>query len=145
MPKKRIPEYGVWNTMIQRCHNPNTEKYPKYGGRGIRVCKRWRDSFEEFLKDVGRRPSARHQISRVDNDGNYESGNVQWDLPSVQALNKSSNVRITVGGITKTVTEFAREKGLTPKMVFRRLTDGWSAEHALTPPVHHYGRHRGRR
>jgi hypothetical protein len=71
------PTYIVWTSMLQRCDNPKGRGYVNYGGRGIKVCKRWH-KFENFLADMGERPSAEHEISRPDNDGDYKPGNAQW-------------------------------------------------------------------
>jgi hypothetical protein len=78
--------------MITRCTNPSSQDRPLYAGRGITVCKRWRESFENFLADMGRRPSLRHSIDRTDNDGNYEPGNCRWATASQQRLNQRSHV-----------------------------------------------------
>jgi hypothetical protein len=74
--------------MINRCEYEKNENYAFYGGRGIKVCERWRNSFEAFLADMGRRPSPQHSIDRKDNDGNYEPGNVRWATKSEQAFNR---------------------------------------------------------
>ena len=84
----RSPEYAIWNTMRARCHNPKTSSYPNYGGRGISVCKRWRKSFVNFINDMGRRPSDKYTLDRIDNDGNYEPGNVRWATWHQQRMNQ---------------------------------------------------------
>lgn len=85
---KDYPEYSAWVSMTTRCTNRKRRTWPNYGGRGIRVCDRWRTSFRDFYKDVGPRPSSTHQIDRIDNDGDYEPGNVRWATPSQQARNR---------------------------------------------------------
>lgn len=82
------PEYEAWCHMKGRCYNPQTKQYKDYGGRGIRVCDEWRESFLAFLDHVGRRPNPQYSIHRIDNDGNYEPGNVKWATRQEQASNK---------------------------------------------------------
>lgn len=83
------PEYRAWSNMITRCHNPNATRYQNWGGRGISVCPQWRESFQDFLAHVGRRPTAAHSIDRYpNNDGNYEPGNVRWATKSQQRFNQ---------------------------------------------------------
>lgn len=87
---RKSAEYNIWTGIIQRCENPNVKAFPRYGGRGIKICAEWRSSFEAFLRDVGPRPSSQHSIDRFpDNDGNYEPGNVRWATQSEQCLNKT--------------------------------------------------------
>ncbi|WP_155054542.1 hypothetical protein [Streptomyces blattellae] len=93
--KRDTPEYRIWQGMKWRCLNPNYKPYPRYGGRGIKVCDRWIDSFEAFLADVGPRPSPKHTLDRLDNDGNYEPGNVAWRTYKEQAQNKRPQLRDT--------------------------------------------------
>lgn len=72
------PEYAIWDSMKQRCHNPKHPSYHNYGGRGITVCNRWRTSFKDFYADLGSRTTPKHTIDRINNEGNYEPGNVRW-------------------------------------------------------------------
>jgi hypothetical protein len=85
--KTSVPEYGPWRWLKQRCLNKQNKAYHNYGGRGIKVCARWRKSFLAFRADVGCRPSRHHSLERIDNDGNYEPGNVRWATVKEQARN----------------------------------------------------------
>lgn len=86
--KSRTPEYSVWKGMKERCHNTKNTSYKNYGGRGIKVCDRWRNSFENFINDMGERPSKEHQIDRTDNNKGYSPDNCKWVTPSENAINK---------------------------------------------------------
>jgi len=92
----RAREYIAWCHIKSRCNNPNTERYPSYGGRGIKVCDRWLNSYENFLADMGRKPSAKHSIDRINVDGNYEPANCRWATDHEQRMNKRPRVRRAV-------------------------------------------------
>ena len=129
------PEYRVWAHMIGRCHNPEDRSYANYGGRGITVCPEWRESFESFLRDVGPRPSPRHQIDRLDNDGPYSPGNCAWRTFREQCRNKRTNRWMEFRGERMCITDAARMVGIDRRTIAKRLDLGWSDERALTTPV----------
>jgi hypothetical protein len=130
------PEYRTWGAMLQRCHNPNSDRYADWGGRGVKVCDRWRESFEAFYADVGPRPSPRHSLDRFpDKNGNYEPGNVRWATPREQQQNMRSNRLVEFRGETLCLSEWARRFGMKRGTLRRRLDWGWSAEDALTLPL----------
>lgn len=87
------PEYGIYKLMLKRCSNPNDSHYHRYGGRGIKVCDEWkgRGGYSRFLSHVGRRPSPKYSVDRINNNGNYEPGNVRWATKHEQAANTSRN------------------------------------------------------
>ena len=85
--------YWTWTGMIQRCENPKSPRYFDYGGRGIRVCERWRESFENFKQDMGEKPSPIHSLDRINNDGDYEPANCRWASIEEQAANRHKKYR----------------------------------------------------
>lgn len=91
------PEYSTWSEMKSRCTNVNHPRYNNYGERGIQVCQKWLDSFEAFIKDVGKRPSKNHSLDRIDNDGNYTKDNVRWTNSTVQSINRRKKSTNTSG------------------------------------------------
>lgn len=88
---KNRPEYTVWLRMKDRCYNKNSEFYHRYGSRGIVVCNAWlgEGGFLRFYKDLGDRPTSKHQLDRIDNDGNYEPSNCRWTTASINAINRN--------------------------------------------------------
>lgn len=91
----RTPEYHAWNAMIHRCTNEKYNNYKYYGGRGIKVCKKWNNSFENFLADMGKRPSSKHSLDRINNDGNYEPSNCRWATKKQQMSNQQRTSKKT--------------------------------------------------
>ena len=132
------PEYSVWRSMVRRCHDTDNISYPRYGGRGITVCERWR-SFEAFFEDMGKRPSSKYSIDRIDNDGNYEPSNCRWATYFQQNNNTRFNRRITHAGETLTVSQWAGRIGIKVGTLWERLNSGWSIERALSEPLHNCG------
>lgn len=136
-------EYKIYRSMITRCYYESHKSYHRYGGRGIRVCDRWlgEDGFINFFQDMGFRPSNDYTLERIDNDGNYEPGNVKWGTKDEQISNKSSNRLLTLGGKTQTVAQWCIETGITRSSLIGRLDQlGWSVERALTTPTKKYRR-----
>lgn len=121
--------------MRQRCNDPGSKSYARYGGRGIKVSERW-DSFPNFLADMGSRPSPRHSLERIDNAKGYEPGNARWATATEQANNRRSSRLITYQGETLTSAEWTRRTGLARHIIEQRLDKlGWSVERAFTTPV----------
>lgn len=135
--KRRAPEYGIHQTMINRCYNARVERYPLYGGRGIEVCERWRGDggYENFIADIGRRPSADHSLDRIDPDGNYAPGNVRWAPRSVQANNTRRNVWLTVHGVRMTVAQASARFGIRQSTLALRMKRGMAPEEAVSAPI----------
>lgn len=123
-------EYRSWGSMISRCYNPNHRDFKNYGARGITVCDQWRNSFETFLADVGRRPSSKHSIDRIDNDGSYEPENVRWATACQQNRNKRGSFR-TIDGVTKPLAEWIEMAPVHRTTYMRRIREGMSERDAL--------------
>jgi len=123
-------EYRTWRTMRGRCFNPNTAGYKNYGERGITVCVRWRNSFNNFLSDMRRCPKGL-TIERIDNNGNYELGNCQWATAKQQARNRRDNRHINHGGRTKLLIEWAEELGINYSTLQSYIYRGHTMEEAF--------------
>lgn len=134
------PTYNTWRGIVQRCCNPKAHRFDHYGGRGITMCERWRESFAVFVADVGERPSKRHSLDRIDGTGNYEPGNVRWATWTVQMRNTSRNRLLTLGVETLPVAAWAERLGVAPSTLWNRSADGWSDERVLITPVGKYTR-----
>ena len=125
-PKKSYPEYSVWLGFKRRCFEKGHKKYPRYGGRGITVCKRWLHSFENFYHDMGPRPFPKSQIDRIDNDGDYEPGNCRWTTGTINARNRSTtkltmekarSIRHEYSQSAATQRSLAKKYGVDQKMI----------------------------
>ncbi len=125
--------YQSWRNMIQRCTNPKNKGFHRYGGRGIKVCLRWRNSFEDFLSDMSECPP-KLEIERIDNKGNYEPGNCYWGTQHEQDRNKRSNHNVMVRGVTGCFLDVATHFGIKVNTVDGRLRRGWDLERAFTTP-----------
>ena len=129
--------YASWREMKRRCYNENVRAYKWYGARGITVCERWRVSFELFFSDVGTRPPGM-TIERIDNEGNYEPGNVRWATQKEQSNNTRASRWIELAGQRMTLMQWAEKTGLRCETISKRLDLlGWSVERALTAKPRH--------
>ena len=127
------PMYRAWQRMISRCSNPKDKNFERYGARGIKVCDEWQGSggFEAFLAHVGRRPSLEHSLDRIDNDSDYEPGNIRWATRKEQQRNTRRNCLVTIDGVTKCVAEWAEESPVSAATIYKRLGLSWSDQDAV--------------
>lgn len=126
--------YKIWRGMRNRCDPRWGSRYPRHGGRGIRVCDRWWNSFETFLADMGPRPEG-STLERIDNDGHYEPGNCRWASWKEQGKNRHNTAFLTFGGVTKPIVDWARSCGIDRKVLAMRIKLGWDPERAMSVPV----------
>lgn len=125
--------YMAWASMKKRCSNPNHSRYKNYGGRGIKVCKRWME-FTGFLEDMGESPEGM-SIDRVDNDKDYSPDNCRWTTLERQANNRTDNVYLVYDGRKQSLADWARDLGFNRFTLKSRINLGWSAEKVLTTPI----------
>lgn len=142
-----ILEYWSWRNAKYRTCYPTSKNYHHYGGRGITMCQRWKESFYNFLSDLGKRPTKEHSIDRIDNNGGYWCGkceecinngqpaNCRWATMREQSRNKRSNHWISVGAETLTITQWAERLGSTPTTLADRIRKGLTPEQAVTTPI----------
>jgi hypothetical protein len=130
-------EFGIWYTMKRRCNDPKVKNYNIYGGRGIKVCNRWMECFENFYEDMGPRPSEEHSIERLDTNGNYCPENCIWGTEEIQSRNRRNNVKVTINGVTKLMIDWAKDYGVDESLVRSRRAKGWSLNETIfTVPKH---------
>lgn len=118
-------EYNAWTAIKRRCLSPSCKLFKNYGARGISVCERWKNSFPNFLKDMGYAPSPEHSIDRYpNNDGNYEPGNCRWATDAEQAINKRSNVFVVYNGERLTISQWAIRIGCSYSYMWKQAKLG---------------------
>lgn len=122
--ESETPEYATWCRMKARCLNQNTPKWERYGGRGVIVCAEWIHSFANFLADMGPRPSVRHSLDRIDNNGNYEPSNCRWATAKQQADNRSITRWIEHQGVRDTLTGWSSRIGIRASSLHTKLKNG---------------------
>lgn len=147
--KERITVHGMtktrtwktWDSMLQRCENPNAPDYDRYGARGIKVCAEWHE-FLKFLADMGERPEGK-TLDRIDVNGMYEPSNCQWATATQQQRNRTDAITATIDGVTKSVWDWADETGVPSGVIKWRLSKGWSHSDAVHKPVRIKTKHEG--
>jgi hypothetical protein len=128
-------EYGIWLGMKDRCYNPKNIGFKNYGGRGITVCDRWLESFENFFEDMGINPSLNHSLDRINNNGNYEPENCRWATRLQQANNKRKPIPknyILYKNKKKTLICWCKELGINYQNAVYRIKSGWTIDEALS-------------
>ena len=125
------PEFTAWSKAKERCYSKNSQRYHRYGARGIIVCDRWLNSFPNFLEDMGKRPSKKHSLDRIDNNGNYCKENCRWATSKQQGKNRSTTILYK----GKSAIEASKKLGGNPSLIPCRLRMGWSIEKSFTTPV----------
>jgi hypothetical protein len=125
----------IWGLIKDRCTNQKSKAYNRYGGRGIEMCEEWRNSFVAFYEDMGRRPSARHSIDRIDNNKGYSPANCRWSVPVEQQNNRRDNRLLSYAGQVETASNWARILGVRPGLLIARINAGWETERAFLTPA----------
>lgn len=132
-------EYHIWAGLMQRCYNPKRQSYRIYGGRGIYVCRRWKKDFIKFYNDIGDRPSKKHSIERIDNNGPYAPWNCKWATIDEQSNNRRSNTILYCWGMSFTMKQWAERLNINYKTLNSRINQyNWDTERALTQDPKEY-------
>lgn len=136
--RSRHPLHKVWNSMLDRCENPNCAMFPIYGGRGITVCDEWHSfwAFVEWSDSVGGRPAG-FSLDRIDPNDGYCPENCRWADDETQQNNKRTNQTLTYKGETLTLSQWSRKLGMSRYAIQYRFMCGWSAEDVLEIPINH--------
>lgn len=127
-------EFRSWQACIQRCVNERYSNYHNYGGRGIKVCERWRNSFMDFLEDMGSRPAGK-SLDRINNDGDYEPSNCCWSSAKQQNNNRRTSLLVEISGVTKTLSQWAELAGIKYETIQDRYRRGYRGEILLVSPA----------
>lgn len=129
--------YAIYRAMLQRCYNPSQKGFHNYGGRGIRVCRRWRGrgGFERFLADMDYPDNPTLTIERKDVNGHYTPANCAWATRKVQSRNRRDTRKVPWQGELRLLLELSEEYGIPYKVLHQRLGRGWSTHRALTQPL----------
>lgn len=127
-------EYNAWRSMKSRCESDRPREFKHYKFRGIKVCDRWINSFENFLKDMGPKPSILHSIDRINNDGNYEPSNCRWATLIEQANNRSSSRFVTLNGERMSQFSASKKLGFHPSLISRRMSNGITGDKLFEKP-----------
>lgn len=128
--------FDIWQSMKERCYNPNCKSYANYGGRGISIWGEWRKSFQKFRFWALRNGYKDNlTIDRIDNDGPYAPWNCRWVTMQEQQYNRRNNRYIEYGGERMTLTEWAIRLNMKPNTLHQRFRYGWSVDRALTEPL----------
>lgn len=130
----RSKMYGIYASMIRRCHNPDHEHYNNYGGRGIFVCDEWRNDYWQFVRDMGDRPQGL-TLDRIDGTKGYNKDNCRWADRKLQGNNRRDNIHLEYNGVKKTVGYWAQETGIKHAVILARIKYGWPAEKILNTQV----------
>lgn len=133
--KQRLTsEYSAWRSLRRRCYEPGTKSYADYGAKGIIVCERWLNSFENFFADMGPKPTPQHTIERRDGKGNYDPDNCCWATRVEQNRNKSNNVYVTVNGVRRCIAEWSELSGINAATLNQRVRSKWPVDLLFIPP-----------
>lgn len=131
---KRTSEYNSWVSMKMRCLNPKNPSYKNYGGRGIKICDEWINSFEKFYADMGSKPTPQHSIDRIDVNGGYCFSNCKWSTAKEQSVNKRNSISVSIGGVTKPIEQWAKEIGISRVGLEWRIRKNYSESEMLKKP-----------
>lgn len=131
MKKAEHSLYKTWVSMKMRCYWTEHPEYQRYGGRGIKVCDEWRNSFETFVNDMGERPP-RHSIDRINVNGDYTKGNCRWATPKEQAANRRNTRFVTIEGVPYNLPELSTKYDICDETIVYRVSKGWSFDRVIS-------------